>query len=57
MQPEFDLFSVNNNLNKPEMEKILESEPYLLDLNFRKSVILLSSECNGFVRFLLNKLL
>ncbi|HCT30941.1 MAG TPA: transcriptional regulator [Bacteroidales bacterium] len=54
----FDFFKVNYDKISPEQGKILIAEPGLIDLNFKRSVILLVEHNeNGTVGFVLNRIL
>lgn len=54
----FDFFKVNYDKISPEQGKILIAEPGLIDLNFKRSVILIVEHNeNGTVGFVLNRIL
>jgi putative transcriptional regulator len=54
----FDFFRVNYNKIAPKQGRVLIAEPGLIDLNFKRSVILLVEHNeNGTVGFVLNRLL
>lgn len=54
----FDFFKVNYDKISPEQGKVLIAEPGLIDLNFKRSVILLVEHNeNGTVGFVLNRIL
>lgn len=54
----FDFFRVNHDKIAPKQGRILIAEPSLIDLNFKRSVILLvEHNDNGSVGFVLNRML
>ncbi len=54
----FDFFKVNYDKISPEQGKVLIAEPGLIDLNFKRSVILIVEHNeNGTVGFVLNRIL
>lgn len=55
MELNVDYFKIEHNNVAPAKGKILISEPFLQDIYFKRSVILLTSDENGFVGFVLNK--
>lgn len=55
MELKLDYFKIEHNNVTPVKGKILISEPFLQDVYFKRSVVLLTSDQDGFVGFVLNK--
>ncbi len=55
MELKLDYFKIEYNNVAPAKGKILISEPFLQDAYFNRSVVLITSDQDGFVGFVLNK--